>query len=134
MPERTFFRFLLVGIGNTVLGLGVIFLARQVASDVVANLVGYLVVVPVSFATHRDLSFTDRGSRRQAFARYLPAALLGYGGNLAVLRAGLAANLDPYLVQTAAIACHVVVTYILCRCFVFLHPASPSRRHETVPP
>lgn len=59
MIDRTLIRFLIVGIGNTILGLGVIFGARQIFSDIVANLIGYLVVVPISFLSHRDLSFKD---------------------------------------------------------------------------
>lgn len=122
MIDRTLVRFLAVGVGNTVLGLAVIFGARQFFSDVVANLVGYLVVVPISFLTHRDLSFRDQGDRLKAFARYIPTILAGYCANYAVLTAALRAGANPYLAQTAAIACHVVITYLLSRIFVFLTP------------
>ncbi|PIQ12136.1 MAG: hypothetical protein COW70_10875 [Hydrogenophilales bacterium CG18_big_fil_WC_8_21_14_2_50_58_12] len=121
MIDRVFARFLLVGVGNTALGLGVIFLARQFTGDVMANLIGYLVVVPVSFLTHRDLSFRDGGHRWAAFARYLPTILAGYAANYAVLTTGLALAFNPYFVQTGAIGCHVVVTYLLSRLFVFHH-------------
>lgn len=122
MIDRTLVRFLAVGVGNTVLGLAVIFGTRQFFSDVVANLVGYLVVVPISFLTHRDLSFRDQGDRLKAFARYIPTILAGYSANYAVLTVALRAGANPYLAQTAAIACHVVVTYLLSRIFVFLSP------------
>ena len=85
MIDRTLVRFLLVGIGNTILGLGVIFGARQFFTDIVANLIGYLVVVPISFLTHRDLSFKDHGSRRAAFLRYIPTIAAGYAANYAML-------------------------------------------------
>jgi putative flippase GtrA len=122
MIDRTLVRFLAVGVGNTVLGLAVIFGARQFFSDVVANLVGYLVVVPISFLTHRDFSFRDQGDRLKAFARYVPTILAGYCANYAVLTVALRAGFNPFLAQTAAIACHVVVTYLLSRIFVFLSP------------
>ena len=70
VPDHTLARFLMVGVGNTILGLAVIFGARQFCSDVAANLIGYLIVVPVSFLSHRDISFRDTGNRMAAFARY----------------------------------------------------------------
>jgi putative flippase GtrA len=122
MIDRTLVRFLFVGVGNTILGLAVIFGALHFFTDIVANLIGYLVVVPVSFLSHRDLSFRDQGSRRAAFGRYLPTIAAGYAANYAVLTICLNAGANPYLAQTGAIAGHVVVTYILSRLFVFLTP------------
>lgn len=128
MIDRTFFRFLLVGIGNTILGLGVIFGALQFCTDIVANLIGYLVVVPISFLTHRDLSFKDRGSRQVAFLRYIPTIAAGYAANYAMLTNCLKSGANPYFAQTLAIGCHVALTYILSRCYVFITP--PKNTNE----
>ena len=122
VPDRTLARFLMVGVGNTILGLAVIFGARQFCSDVAANLIGYLIVVPVSFLSHRDISFRDTGNRMAAFARYMPTILAGYAFNYAALTVLLSAGTNPYLAQTVGIACHVIVTYLLSRLFVFLTP------------
>jgi putative flippase GtrA len=122
MIDRVFARFLIVGIGNTVLGLAVIFAARQLCTEVVANLIGYLFVVPVSFLTHRNVSFRDKGGCAATFARYIPAIALGYLANLGVLTLALNMGVNGYLAQTAAIASHVIVTYLLSRFFVFLTP------------
>lgn len=127
MIDRILIRFLIVGIGNTILGLGVIFGARQIFSDIVANLIGYLVVAPISFLSHRDLSFKDRGSRRAAFFRYIPTICVGYAANFEVLYTCLQAGANPYIAQTLAIGCHVAVTYILSRVFVFLTPAESQQ-------
>ena len=126
MLDRTLLRFLVVGVGNTVLGLGVIFGARQFFPDVVANLIGYCIVVPISFISHRDLSFRDTGGRLATFVRYLPTILIGYLANYLVLTSGLRAGLNPYLVQAGAIGCHVVVTYVLSRIFVFMTPSESA--------
>ena len=120
MIDRTLLRFLFVGVGNTILGLAAIFGARQFVSDVVANQIGYLLVVPISFWTHRDLSFRDTGRRWPAFARYLPTIAIGYAANYLALTGLLGVSCNPYFAQTAAIAAHVVVTYLLSRFFVFL--------------
>ena len=122
MLDRTLLRFGVVGIGNTLLGLGVIYGARQFVPDIFANLIGYLLVVPVSFLTHRNLSFRDGGRRLSAFLRYLPTVAAGYAANVAVLTWGLSAGADPYLVQAAAITAYVGITYLLSRYVVFLQP------------
>lgn len=119
MIDRVLARFILAGIGNTVLGLGVIYAARQWVDDITANLIGYLLVVPVSFLSHRNWSFRDVGGLLPAFTRYLPTVLAGYAANLAVLRAGLGFGADPYLVQVLAISTHIVITYLLSRLVVF---------------
>lgn len=125
MIDRVLGRFILTGIANTLLGLGVIYTARQWVDDYTANLIGYLIVVPVSFLTHRRWSFRDGGGLLPAFARYLPTVLIGYSANLAVLGVGLAAGANPYLVQALAIATHVGITYLLSRLVVFLDPRQP---------
>lgn len=129
MIDRVFLRFVAVGVGNTILGLGVIFAASQFVGPFAANAIGYLFVVPISFLTHRDLSFRDRGGRLAAFARYLPTIAVGYATNLGVLNVGLMLGADNYLSQTAAIATHVAVTYFLSRLFVFLAPELPTHEH-----
>lgn len=127
MIDRTFFRFLLVGIGNTILGLGVISGARQFFTDIVANLIGYLVVVPISFSESPGPVLQDRGSRRTAFLRYIPTIAAGYAANYTMLTSCLKFGANPYLAQTLAIGCHVAVTYLLSRVFVFLTPAESQQ-------
>ena len=119
MFDRVFGRFVLVGIGNTLAGLGGIFTAKLAFNDFAANLIGSLIVLPLSFVAHRDVSFQHTGSRLAAFGRYLPTVLMGYLSNLCVLTVGLSIGSNAYLTQTAAIACHVGVTYLLSRFFVF---------------
>lgn len=121
MIDRVLARFVLVGIGNTALGLGVIFIAKQFVPDLIANIIGYFVVVPISFLTHRDLSFQDKGNRLAAFGRYLPVIGVGYTANLALLTILLSLGANPYLAQACAIGVHVCVTYSLSRMLVFLN-------------
>ena len=120
MDLSIFSRFVFVGFLNTVLGISVIFIARQTVSDVAANLLSYLIVVPISFLMHRKLSFRDGGAKLKAFCRYLPTIFVGYWANYFVLTTLLDGGTDPYLSQIAALATHVIVTFALSRWFVFL--------------
>ena len=117
--SETFRRFVFVGIGNTILGMGVIFAAMQTFPLVAANLIGYLVVVPLSFVAHRQLSFRHRGLRFPAFIKYVFVVFVGYLTNLFVLTALSQHSVNPYLSQACAICSHVLVTYLLSRSIVF---------------
>ncbi|MBK9394591.1 MAG: GtrA family protein [Uliginosibacterium sp.] len=122
MLDRTFLRFVAIGSANTVLGLAVIFALQQVFSPVTANWLAFVLLVPVTFMTHRHWSFRDAGQLVSSFVRYLPVVLLGYGVNRFVLQQSLALNIGAYVAQVLAIACYVIVTYLLLRMFVFLRP------------
>ena len=123
LDKRLFSRFVVVGIINTALGLGVIFAASAFVDAFLANLVGYLLIVPVSFLTHRNLSFRDQGKRWSAFWRYIPTIGVGYAANLATLTIALK-FVHPLLAQTLAIGSHVAITYVLSHVFVFLNHES----------
>lgn len=114
-----FARFVIVGMGNTGLGLAVIFAAMQFFAPVTANLIGYLVVVPLSFLGHREMSFRHRGQRMHAFLKFIAVVFVGFLTNLVVLQALSRLNINPYLIQVCAIGSHVLVTYLLSRNFVF---------------
>lgn len=112
-------RYLLVGLGNTVLGLGIIFLLRQVVNDFAANLAAYFIVVPISFITHRNISFRDHGNKISAYIRYMVVVLVGYAINVILLGSAINRGINEYAAQTMAIVAYVAVTYVMTRLFVF---------------
>lgn len=112
-------RYLLVGLGNTVLGLGIIFLLRQAVNDFAANLVAYFIVVPISFITHRNISFRDRGKKISACTRYMVVVLVGYAINVILLGSAIYLEINEYAAQTMSIIAYVFVTYVMTRLFVF---------------
>ena len=118
MFDPLHWRFIGVGLINTLFGLAVIFAARPFVGEFSANAIGYLVVVPLSFLAHRTVSFRDKGNRWSAFARYLPTIAAGYLANLITLGIGLGLT-NAFVSQTAALFSHVTVTYVLSRHFVF---------------
>jgi putative flippase GtrA len=112
-------RYLLVGLGNTVLGLSIIFLLRQVVNDFAANFAAYFIVVPISFITHRNISFRDRGKKISAYIRYMVVVLVGYAINVILLGSAINMGINEYAAQTMAIVAYVFVTYGMTRLFVF---------------
>lgn len=122
MIDAALLRFLVVGLANTGLGVGVIFAARQVVDDYHANLIGYLLVVPVSFFSHRGWSFRDSGRWLPALARFLPAVLVGYVLNVGTLSFCLDTGANPYLAQACALTTYVLFMYVVSRYAVFRSP------------
>jgi len=122
MFERTFLRFLLVGLGNTALGLAVIFGFRLVVGEVLANLLAYLLLVPIAFLTQRRYAFRDGGGRLGGFLRFLPVVATAYALNMLTLMVFLDAGSDPRLAQIVAISVYAIASYWLSRRAVFRSP------------
>ena len=117
-------RYLVVGVINTALGLGTIFVARHFVADTWANLIGYVVVVPISFLGYRQYAFRDNAAVPAAIARYLIAIGLGYLANRLVLDTSLTHQIDPYIAQTLGIVAHIAVCYVLLSRVVFTRQTS----------
>ncbi|MFA5121439.1 GtrA family protein [Zavarzinia sp.] len=122
-----FLRYGLVGAGNTLLGLGLIFLFMALgASPVVANALGYGLCIPASFVANRHFTF---GGRRGSPAKFVAVQAAAYGANLAVLGSLLSVAPElPSLAQLAGVAAYVLAGFLGSYHLVFAGaPAATSR-------
>jgi putative flippase GtrA len=117
--DKSFFRFLIVGGCNTAVGLALIFLLRQFLPDTWANLLGFVLYTPLTYFTHKKMTFAHAGPNGMAFVRYVLAVIVGYGVNYGVLVLALALAVNPYLAQTLAVGSCAVVSFLLFRFCVF---------------
>lgn len=122
MSGKTLGRYTLAGLFNSALGFGIILGGRHWIGDVAANALAYLVVVPLSFLSHRDFSFRDRGARGPAMARYLVVVLAGYVLNVLTLKLLKNAGLMPEFAQILAVGSYVGASYVAARYYVFRNP------------
>lgn len=119
---RQLLRFVFVGGINTLVGVAAILGFRFIAgaSDVVANLLGYLIGIVVSYVLNRRITFADRGAVASSLPRFLVAVATAYGANLITLVICLrvigAASL---VAQIASIAVYSVVFFLLAKLFAF---------------
>ncbi len=119
-------RFLLTGIANSIAGWAVIFGGLWAGwSGVAANAAGYSVGLILSFTLNRRFVFGVSGAISAGeVARFLAAFAAAYGVNLVVLLAAQSVlGADTVLAQLPAIACYIVIFYVLSHWFVF-KPAS----------
>lgn len=117
---RLFSRFILVGLANTLLGYTVILGATLATANAwLGNLIAYVLVVPVSFLSHRRFSFRHDSAPTRAFVRYLPMVVAAYALNALALGIMLQLGTPVLSAQILAMSLYVVVTFLGGRFIVF---------------
>lgn len=114
-------RFLLVGGSNAIIGFMLIYslLFAGLGAEG-ANLIGYAIMLPLSYVAHARISFQRREIKITAFWKYILAVLVSYALNFAVLVALTRFVLvSRYVAQIPAFATYGLVFFGLNRLFVF---------------
>lgn len=130
MVRMTVFRFLVVGAGNTLIGLAVISVAQALfdAGNVTANIAGYAVGLTVSFLLNKRWTFSFHGQAGASFLRFILVFALSYAANLFTVLALARVWLLPSLwCQTIGVLPYSTLFYLGCRYWVFpRNRASPA--------
>jgi putative flippase GtrA len=120
--ERSAWRYLVVGAGNTVVGLLVIYLGMYAfkLGDVAANALGYAVGIALGFVLNRIWTFDHRGSTLPALGRFLLVLAIAYAANLAVV-VFITDHLhgNRYVAQAIGIIPYTLIGYMGSRFFAF---------------
>jgi putative flippase GtrA len=117
------FKFALVGVSNTLIGLGVIYFSWSVigVNDLAANLTGYLVGFLWSFFANRHWTFFSQAKVAKSMWRYAQVCGAAYIANLGTLF--FTRNLighDSFLPHIAGAIVYTGLAYIGSRRFVFI--------------
>jgi len=118
----TLLRFLLVGVANTVVGLGIIYCAMYFfhLSAVFSNALGYSIGILLSFALNKTWTFASADHIVSSLFRFLLVIAIAYSANLAtVLFVNEHFNINIYIAQALGIAPYTLMTYLGSRYFVF---------------
>ncbi|MES2017122.1 MAG: GtrA family protein [Pseudomonadota bacterium] len=119
-PDRTLWRFVMVGLLNTAAGLGMIYGARLLGmGEVAANATGYALGLMLSFTLNRRWTFRHRGPLLALASRFAVVTLVAWLVNLAVLLALLRVAVAPVVAQASAVLCYTLVSYLGFRCWAF---------------
>jgi glycosyltransferase involved in cell wall biosynthesis/putative flippase GtrA len=127
-----FIRYLLVGVANTLIGLGIIYLTMYFLQlDLVhANMVGYAIGILFSFILNKKWTFKSQHHVVSSFIRYLLVLAVAYIANLeTVLYANSHFALNPYLSQALGIIPYTLIGFIGGRYFAF--PAQVGKEETT---
>jgi len=115
-------RFAMVGLGNTCLGLTVIYglMFFLYADPLIANAVGYLVGFCFSFMLNKSWTFGEIKSRPGTFWRFATSTIIAYAANLSVVAIGTKILMvDPYLMQAVGIILYTSITFFGSKLYVF---------------
>lgn len=84
-----FFRYIIVGVLNTLLGYCVIFSCMYLAgmSPEASNVAGYAVGLVVSYMLNRNFTFNSTQARRKEIVRFVAVFAVAYALNFAALLA-----------------------------------------------
>jgi putative flippase GtrA len=84
---KQFFRYLTVGVFNTMLGYCVIFACMYLAkmSPEISNVAGYAVGLVASYVLNRKFTFNSRQNRYSEIVRFLAVFVVAYALNFMVL-------------------------------------------------
>ena len=129
MLRASWARFGIVGIANTILGLGIIYTLKASLglNDAAANLIGYATAMMAGFLLNRRWTFGHRGNAYGAFARYLGVLACAYLANLATVMALIAwLSIDGYLAQAMGIIPYTLTSYAGARWIAFPTPTATS--------
>lgn len=122
---KLFFRFLTVGVFNTLLGYCVIFACMYLAnmSPEASNIAGYTVGLVASYILNRTYTFKSEQKRRSEIIRFLVVFVIAYAANFGMLvilihRIGIHEGAS----QILAGFVYVVVSFIMNKYYVFKSP------------
>lgn len=115
-------KFLLVGVANTLFGLLVIYALKWFLGmgDAIANLLGYLCGLSLSFLLNSRWTFRYSGPQLPALVKFLVVIGLAYGLNLVtVLGVIRILHVDTYLAHLLGIPPYTIFSYLCSRFLVF---------------
>ena len=126
-------RFLIVGVANTLVGLGTMYAAMYLLGvDIVyANILGYTIGTIQSFLLNKSWTFGSKDRAVSSFIRFLLVLAVAYGANLiTVVVANTVFAVNPYVAQALGIFPYTALGFLGSRYFVFRHQRAvlgPSR-------
>jgi putative flippase GtrA len=115
-------RYLTVGLLNTCVGLGIIYLGLYLfrLGNVTANIMGYAVGIVFSFVLNKHWTFASKGQSAPQFLRFLLVTGTAYAANLATVMVLINAfGINNYLAQALGIWPYTTIGYFGSRLFVF---------------
>ena len=116
-----FWRFSGAGIINTAIGYAIILFFMKILDQpiLISNAAGYILGLPISYLTHRSISFRAAGLHLRSFVRYVIGFGLAYGVNvlLLIFFSGVA-NIRDDVSQFLAVVGYVLVFFQLNRSWI----------------
>ena len=120
----TLVKYLLVGVLNTIVGFGLIFLLMwRGFSPEISNIIGYAVGICFSFVMNKIFTFQSKQTSKKAnlaeFFKFVSSMLIAWSLNFITLKICLKFGVNPYISQIIAGAIYTITGYLLSKIWVF---------------
>lgn len=129
---KQFFRFLTVGVFNTILGYCVIFACMYLAdmSPESSNIIGYSIGLIASYLLNKYYTFNSKQNQRYELIRFLAVFIFAYASNFLVLVVLIHTfGVHDGVSQILAGVVYITVAFIMNKYYVF----KPSNDNEVRP-
>jgi putative flippase GtrA len=117
-----FIKFGIVGVSNTLLTAGVIWILMKVfhCSDYVSNFIGYIIGLTNSFIWNRKWTFESKTKVSVTVFKFIVTFAISYAVQLGNLYALLhLTHIDPYYCQLLSIVVYTLINFILNKYYTF---------------
>ena len=116
-----FYKYLLVGVINTIVGYGIIFLLMYIGVlPEVSNIIGYTVGISVSYLLNKTYTFKSKTHPKKEFPKFVFSLLIAYGLNFLTLILCIRAfNINPYISQILSGGVYTVSGFLFSKYFAF---------------
>jgi len=124
---QLFFRFLTVGVFNTVLGYSIIFACMYLLkmSAELSNVAGYIVGLIGSYLLNRNYTFNSSQKKSSEMIRFLIVFIISYASNFMMLLILIyAIGVHEGLSQVIAGFVYIITSFILNKYYVFKMPSN----------
>ena len=118
---KTFYKYLIVGVINTIVGYGVIFSLMYLGtSPEISNVIGYAVGICVSYVLNKTYTFKSKAHPKKEFPKFVASLLLAYGLNFLTLVICIRViHINAYVSQIISGAVYTVSGFLFTKYFAF---------------
>lgn len=116
-----FYKYLIVGVINTIIGYGIIFsLMYFGSSPEISNLAGYAVGICISYVLNKLYTFKSKVHPKKEFPKFAASLLLAYGLNfLTLIFCVRVIHINAYVSQIISGAVYTLSGFAFARYFAF---------------
>ena len=116
-----FYKYLLVGVINTIVGYGVIFSLMYLGiSPEISNITGYGIGISVSYLLNKTYTFKSKTHPKKEFPKFVFSLLIAYGLNFLTLILCIRVfNINPYISQVLSGGVYTISGFLLSKYFAF---------------
>lgn len=118
---KVFYRYLIVGVINTIIGYGIIFSLMYIGvSPEISNIIGYAIGICVSYVLNKIYTFKSKTHPKREFPKFVISLLLAYVLNFFTLLICIRMiHINAYMSQIISGIVYTLSSFVFAKYFAF---------------